>query len=312
MSPRQIAVAAGAAAAIGAATWFGFSAWQSRADTATEKISTNEDNAAARALAKVSAQVRERDGASTRTNPSAAPRMIHASHSLPAALQFESPQDFRLESHWFDPLPPNADGRFPTSSTPLKFDASCASVKETAHTTLEAAVLREAGFDPAQAAPMDVLVQDIAQFWKLGDTYYKLAGRWERDQPPTYRVHLFSAKNAAFAEPLRVMPLPEGLAPQTDLPTLSAALDREVTRAVEAGGARGARLTQVFYPNAKGNETHEVQLHNGRPVSWAFGHGRCLRRQQGDAYCRCIANPSREGDHAGHNHNTKEEHRVKD
>jgi hypothetical protein len=308
MKLRHIATLGLAVAVIGAATWFGASAWHAKPSPDTR--ASSEDTAAARALAKVSAQVRAQEG--ERANALAAPRMIHASHTLPPELQFQSPQDFQLESHWFDALPPNADGRFPTSSTPLKFDASCANTKEVAHATLEAAVLREASFDPAQSAPMDVLVQDIAQFWKLGDTYYKLAGRWERDQPPTYRVHLFSAKNAAFAEPLRVMPLPEGVSSQTDLSTLSAALDREVTRAVEAGGARGARLTQVFYPNAKGNETHEVQLHNGRPVSWAFGHGRCLRRQQGDAYCRCIANPSREGDHAGHNHNTKEEHRVKD
>lgn len=292
-----VAVIVIAAITSGAAYWH----HRQQADGAIA-VSPQAENAASRALAKVKAEA------------SAPPKLVRAAHTHTSKpeLQFESPQDFRMEANWFKALSPNADGRFPTSNTPVKFDASCAGLRETSHTTLESAILKEAQFDPAQATPADALVQEIAQFWKLGDNYYKLAGRWERDQPATYRVHLFSAKNPDFSEPLRVMPLPEGLGAQVDLMTLGEALDREVTRAVGAGGERGARLTQVFYPSPSGNETYEVKLHNGQPVSWSFGHGRCQRKSDGDAYCRCVSSSAREAEIAGHTHNSKEEHRAKD
>lgn len=293
-----VAVIAIAAITSGAAYWH----HRQQASGDVIAVSTQAENAASRALAKVKAEV------------SAPAKLLRATHKHAERpeLVFETPQDFRIEANWFKALSPNADGRFPTSSTPVKFDASCTGLREATHTTLESAILKEAQFDPAQATPADALVQEIAQFWKLADNYYKLAGRWERDQPATYRVHLFSAKNADFSEPLRVMPLPEGLGAQVDLMTLGEALDREVTRAVGAGGERGARLTQVFYPSPTGNETYEVKLHNGQPVSWSFGNGRCQRKSDGEAYCRCVSSSSREAQIAGHTDNTKEEHRAKD
>jgi hypothetical protein len=287
-----------------AAITAGAAYWHHRQQGGAATVASGTNNAAARALAKVRANANA---------PARARTIAHAPHALPAALQFQSPRDFRLDAHWFDALPPNADGKFPTSNTPLQFDASCAGAPEARYATFESAIAREIGFDPTQTAPADVLVQDIAQFWQLGGNFYKMSGRWERDQPATYRVNLFSSTNANFAEPLRVLPLPEGVAPQIDIVTLDAALNREVSRAIEAGGTRGARLVQVFYPSADNHETLEVKLHNGRPVSWAFGHGRCQRRSDGDAYCRCIPASSRELQVAGHNHNNQEEqHRVRD
>jgi hypothetical protein len=81
--------------------------------------------------------------------------------------------------------------------------------------------------------------------------------------------------------------------------TLGEIMDRESDRAVAQGGTRGARFVQVFYPNASG-QASEVKLHNGRPVSWVFGHGRCQLREQGDAYCRCI--DAHEHSHHNHSH----------
>jgi hypothetical protein len=219
-------------------------------------------------------------------------------HEVPSALNFSSADDYRQSAHWFDNAERSSDGKFVATHTPLVFDASCKTYKESKHTSFEAAIVREVEFDPTQSTPIDMQVQELAQFWRIGETFYKLTGRWERDQPATYRVNLFSASNANFENDLRVLPLPEGLVVQTDVITLSDAMDREVDRAIAINGARGARLTQVFYPSASGTQALEVSLHNGRPVSWMFGHGRCQLREAGDAYCRCIPPDSAEKNHS--------------
>jgi hypothetical protein len=238
--------------------------WLSHANAGNrteDALSTSKANTSAlRAMAKVKQSIES-------NNQLAKSLKDNGDHELPSSLNFSSAEDYRQSAHWFD------------------------------HANFETAIAREVEFDPTQATPADVQLQELAQFWRLGDTFYKLAGTWERDQPATYRVKLFAASSADFENNLRVMPLPEELPAQTDAITLGEAIDREVERAVAAGGTRGARLAQVFYPSASGAQTLEVRLHNGRPVSWMFGHGRCQLREAGDAYCRCIAPDSNEKNH---------------
>jgi hypothetical protein len=268
--------------------------WLSHANAGNrteDALSTSKANTSAlRAMAKVKQSIES-------NNQLAKSLKDNGDHELPSSLNFSSAEDYRQSAHWFDHAERSRDDKFVARSTPLIFDASCKTYKESRHANFETAIAREVEFDPTQATPADVQLQELAQFWRLGDTFYKLAGTWERDQPATYRVKLFAASSADFENNLRVMPLPEELPAQTDAITLGEAIDREVERAVAAGGTRGARLAQVFYPSASGAQTLEVRLHNGRPVSWMFGHGRCQLREAGDAYCRCIAPDSNEKNH---------------
>lgn len=235
-------------------------------------------------------------------------------HTIPAALNFESAEDFRQQDHWFEAgarTPANA-GKFLPSNTPLVIEASCQGRKELQYRNLEDALAEEAEFDIKQATPSDALVTGLTQFWRIGATYYQMNGRWDRDQPPTYRVTQFSASSADFSQDLRVLPLPDGVAAQVDVLTLGTALDREAGRAVAADGesARGARLVQVFYPSSINGETLDLRINNGRPVSWMFGNGRCQRRNNGDAYCRCLAPEAQDG-HVVEN-KKEEKYRVRD
>jgi hypothetical protein len=256
--------------------------YTTRSEAPTSQQATqNESSAAKLALAKVKASVDNPRNRGTQTKHTG----DHESHP---ALNFSSTDDFRWNARWFDGGERSTDGKFTANHTPLKFESTCKPYSESSYTNLESAVARDAQFDPTQVTPLDIQVQELSQFWRIGNTYFKLTGRWERDQPATFRANLFSAASADFENNLRVMPLPEGLAVQTDVLSLSESMEREVERSIAIGGIRGARLTQVFYPGASGQETHEVKLHNGRPVSWSFGHGRCQLREQGDAYCRCV------------------------
>lgn len=279
---RRIARAGGAAllALCAFAAMVGYTT-QSETKPTSQQGTQNESSAAKLALSKVKAFIDNPKNLGAATK--------HAGdHEPHPALNFSSADDFRWSARWFDGAERSADGKFTANYTPLKFESACKSYSESSYTNLESAVARDAQFDPTQATPLDVQVQELSQFWRIGNTYFKLTGRWERDQPATFRVNLFSAASADFENNLRVMPLPEGLAVQTDVLSLSDSMERELERAIAIGGVRGARLTQVFYPSASGEETHEVKLHNGRPVSWSFGHGRCQLREQGDAYCRCL------------------------
>jgi hypothetical protein len=222
-------------------------------------------------------------------NPSAQVKDEHGhSHEVPEGLKFSSPDDYKLASHWFESSDRTLN-RFSISRTKLVVDKSCEGRSEMLHSSFEEALQREASYDVSEVTPSDVVVQDIAQFWKIGPTYYKMSGRWERDQPATYLVNLFSSSSPDFSRDLRVLPLPTGVAHQVDIMTLGDALDKEVIAAVAVGGERGSRLVHAFYPQAKTNETLEVRVNNGRPVSWMFGNGRCQRRITGDAYCKCVS-----------------------
>jgi hypothetical protein len=288
---RWFGVCAGVAALAGALVgWLFLSPSTAPAFLASLRSTSHDIAPANMAMAKVKKSINN-------SQKTAVAQHTLGDHALPSALNFSSPEDFRPNAHWFDAAERSADGKFASNHTPLRFDASCASYPQAKHATFEAAIAREVEFDPAQATPADVQVQELAQFWRIGDNFYKLAGTWERDQPATFRTQLFAATSADFEQGLRVMPLPEGLPAQTDVLTLGETMDREIERATAIGGTRGARLVQVFYPNSDGKAS-EVKLHNGRPMSWVFGHGRCQLREQGNAYCRCIAPDLHEKTHS--------------
>ncbi|MBL8516574.1 MAG: hypothetical protein JNM76_06365 [Betaproteobacteria bacterium] len=265
-------------------------------------------NAAAKVLA---------DAKTKAAQPAAATKPAgHAhSHDLPPSLATDAPNALKLANHWWTGAKPNADGKFEAKATPLDRAPQCVNHPLLRAATLEDAVKRSAGFDPAQATPVDAQIQDMAQFWRLGNTHYKLTGRWERDQPATFRVTLFSAREPDFTGTLRVLPLPEGLSNPTDAMSLGDAMDREVAKVEAAGGQRGARLVQAFHASADGKTTHEVRTLNGQLVSWTFGDGRCQTLANGVASCRCQSeddsHPQAAGQ-SGHQHPHKEEHRVKD
>jgi hypothetical protein len=217
---------------------------------------------------------------------------VEHSHEAPEGLDFQSPDDFRQQAHWFETPNLGADGLFPIKQTPLQIDESCAGRTELSHASLEAALQANLGVDPREPAPDNILVEEIAQFWQLSGQYFQISGRWDRDMPPRYAIHHFSASDPQFSENVKNLPLPsaqEFVAPQSDLDlqSLSEYFGRVITDAQSAGALIGSRLVHAM--PSPGDEAQDLKLNNGRVVSWMFGHGRCQLRTTGDAYCRCVS-----------------------
>jgi hypothetical protein len=213
-------------------------------------------------------------------------------HEVPEGLDFQSPDDFRQQAHWFEAPNLGADGLFPVKQTPMQIDASCAGRSELSHVSLEAALQANLGIDPREPTPDNVLVEEIAQFWQLSGQYFQISGRWDRDMPPRYVIHHFSASDPQFSENVKNLPLPsaqEFVAPQggLDLQSLGEYFERTIQDAKSAGASIGSRLVHAM--PSPGDEAQDLKLNNGRVVSWMFGHGRCQLRTTGDAYCRCVS-----------------------
>jgi hypothetical protein len=213
-------------------------------------------------------------------------------HAALESLDFSSPDDFRQQAHWFEASNRDANGLFPKQRTPLQVDASCLGRAELNHASLEEAVQASIGVDVREAAPDNILIEEIAQFWKADGKFYQISGRWDRDMPARYAMHHFSAADAAFSVDVKNLPLPDlenESAPNiaVDVQSLAEYVDALMIRVQAQGGVVGSRLVHAM-PDAS-NETQDLKLNNGRIVSWMFGHGRCQRRTTGDAYCRCVA-----------------------
>jgi hypothetical protein len=228
---------------------------------------------------------------STRTSAAEKPRPVHA-HEMPEGLDFDSPNDFRQQAHWFEAPVRDAAGLFTKQNTAMQIDASCAGRAELKHSSLEDAVQASLGVDVREAAPDNILVEEIAQFWQAEGKFFQISGRWDRDMPARYAMHHFSADDAAFSSNVKHLPLPNTpqlAAPTTavDVQTLGEYFDELMLSLQKKGAQIGSRLVHAM-PDA-GDEAQDLKLNNGRIVSWMFGHGRCQRRTTGDAYCRCVA-----------------------
>jgi len=226
--------------------------------------------------------------AKLRLPPEASAHATHT-HDVPLALRFRSDDDFKQNQHWFEAGQVLANGHFQASLTPLVLDQSCGSEAKLQHASLEAAILQQLGFDVSQATPEDILVEDFAQFWQQDGRFFKLGGRWDSRMPAMYEVNYFSAADAEFALDVQNLPPPMALTGSLDIVSLGEYLDRVLLQAVQAGALRGARLVHAR-PDAQG-PAHDLKLNNGRPISWAFGTGRCQRRNSGSAFCKCAVGP---------------------
>ena len=222
--------------------------------------------------------------AQLRVPPRAAADAAHT-HDVPLALRFRGDDDFKQNQHWFEAGQLQANGRFSASVTPLVLDQSCMSEARLQHASLEAAISQQLGFDVSQATPEDILVEDFAQFWQQDGRFFKLGGRWDRRMPAMYDVNYFSAAEAGFSLDVQNLPPPLALTGSLDIVSLGEYVDRVLLQAEQAGAVRGARLVQAR-PEA-GGPAHDLKLNNGRPISWAFGTGRCQRRNSGSAFCKC-------------------------
>ena len=223
--------------------------------------------------------------AALRQPPDAAHSPHEHTHDLPIALRFQSDDDFKQNQHWFEAGQILASGNFPASMTPLVLDQSCQSHSALRYASLEAAISDQLGFDVSQATPDDILVEDIAQFWTQNGRYFKLGGRWDRRLPALYEVNYFSAADAAFSLDVQNLPAPLALTGKLDIVSFGEYVDHVLQGIEISGGVRGARLVHA-QPNADG-PAHDLKLNNGRPISWAFGTGRCQRRNSGSAFCKC-------------------------
>jgi hypothetical protein len=209
-------------------------------------------------------------------------------HEFPAALEMPSQEDFQQPAHWMQAHFEHAPGMFAPRATAMQLDSSCAGHALSQFSSVEQALSQLAGFNPAQMTPDDVLIEELVQFWQREARFYVLGGRWDRNVPAQYRITFFSAADAQFSKDVVSLPAPHWPSELTamDIVSLGEYLDR-VLQAEEAIGAkRGARLAHALPSVAQ--ETHDIRLHNGLPVSWAFGDGRCQLRNSGIAHCRCL------------------------
>jgi hypothetical protein len=228
--------------------------------------------------------------AALRQPPDAARSPHVHSHDMPLALRFQNDDDFKQNQHWFEAGQVLSSGNFLSSMTPLVLDQSCQSHSALQHASLEAAISDQLGFDVSQATPDDILVEDIAQFWTQNGRFFKLGGRWDRRLPAMYEVNHFSAADAAFSVDVQNLPAPMALTGKLDIVSLGEYVDRVLQAIASSGGVRGARLVHAR-PNADG-PAHDLKLNNGKPISWAFGTGRCQRRNSGSAFCKCAVGPA--------------------
>jgi hypothetical protein len=222
--------------------------------------------------------------AAVRQPPETSQHAAHT-HDVPLALRFQSDDDFKQNQHWFETGKIQSSGHFQASMTPLVLDKSCAANVHVQHASLEAAISEQLGFDVSQAVPEDILVEDFAQFWTQNGRYFKLGARWDRRLPALYEINFFSAADAAFASDVQNLPLPMAQTGKLDVISFGEFVERVLAQAEKSGAVRGARLVHAR-PNMQG-PAHDLKLSNGRPVSWAFGTGRCQLRNSGSAFCKC-------------------------
>lgn len=140
--------------------------------------------------------------------------------------------------------------------------------------------------------PQDTFYRNLTQFWREGARHYQLSATWDIGLPPTYTVRLHESADPAFAGDVRERPLPLPAPSVRDAVATSEYFARVVDARAQAGAQIGLRILDVEWPGADGGRIRAT-FADGRPVSWTFPGGRCVRA--GNAHdalqCRCLAKP---------------------